>query len=403
MSTARERREKRRQQQTETEQARPRESRQVRSAAAAASQPALKLPFKLPFKVTYNRWLLLIPAAVMLAVVLIGVLSAINPPKELLPTNAIWLDRDFSYSAPSDEQLAALVEEWRSNQIGTVYLYASSLKADANWSGLLGQSDRFIEVEPLVASVVERLERLNPQLSVLAWIEVTASQPDYRLNSPQVRAALRDFIGRMVNGLKFTGVMLDIKPIENNNEDLPVILREARAVIGQDRPLAVAVPADLTPLNTDLNLPSFIAPGTAWDDDYKLRVSLQADQVVVSAYNSYITDPVSYINWVAYQVDAFTRALTNAPSDILIGIPNYALETTGADQPIPHTAKTETMAAALDGITQGLRQLPPALFSEFSGIAIYTDRALTSSDWTLIRQKYLEAALSPAAAPTSTP
>lgn len=398
MSTARERREKRRQQ-TDQEQARPRDSRQVRPPDDKETA-SFRLPFKLPFHVPFQRWWLLIPAALVLAVVLIAILSAINPPEERLPTNAIWLNRTVSYSAPTDEQLSALVAEWRANQIGTVYLYTSSLKADANWSGLLGQSDRFIEVEPLVASVVERLNVLYPQASILAWIEVTASQPEYRLNNPQVRGAIRDFAGRMVNGLKFDGVLLDIKPVENGNEDLPVILREVRAAIGLERPLAVAVPADLTPLDTALDLPSFIAPGTAWDDQYKLRVSVQADQVVVSAYNSYLTNPVTYIDWVAYQVKAFTAALTNASSEVLIGVPNYALEDADLTQPVPHDASTETLAAALDGVAQGIRDLSADQFTSFSGIAIFTDRPLTATDWALIRQKYLDAALRPSAVAT---
>ncbi|XWX04346.1 hypothetical protein VZO05_02090 [Aggregatilineales bacterium SYSU G02658] len=391
MSTARERREKRRQQAAEHPSLRPKESRQVR---ALGERPRRRI--NLLGKISFSQWWLFVPAAIVLAIVLVAILRAINPPAAPRPGNAIWLDRSFSYSAPTDNELAELVDVLKAHQIGTIYLYASSMKADATWSGAQGQNDRFIEVEPLVKNNSDRLQALAPQIQVLAWIEVTASLPEYRLNSPQVRASIRDFAGRMVNGLGFEGVMLDIKPVANDNPDLPIILREVRAEIGLNRLLAVAVPADLTPLDTDLALPPFIAPGTLWSADYKRRVSIQADQMVVSAYNSYIADQVEYIRWVAYQVDSFTRALTEeipSPSQLLIGIPNYTL--LDPPDPNPHIPIVETLAGALDGVAIAVRDLSAAQFARFTGVAIFTDRPLTAADWALMRQKYLDAPLRP--------
>jgi hypothetical protein len=390
MSTARERREKRRQQAAEKA-PRPRESRQVR---APGQRPPRRL--QLTGQVSLSQWWLFVPAAVLLAVVLIAVLRAINPPVPLRPGNAIWLDRSFSYSSLTDNEIAELVELLEAHQIGTIYLYTSSMKADSTWSGAQEQSDRFIEVEPLVKNNSDRLQALAPQIQVLAWIEVTASLPEYRLNTPQVRASIRDFAGRMVNGLGFEGVMLDIKPVANDNPDLPLILREVRAEIGLNRVLAVAVPPDLTPLGTDLVLPPFIAPGTAWSADYKRRVSIQADQMVVSAYNSYIDDQVEYIRWVAHQVDSFTRALTEEiqlPSQLLIGIPNYTL--IAPPNPNPHVPTVETLAGALDGVAIGVRGLSAVQYERFTGVAIFTDRPLTPTEWLLMRQKYLDAPLRP--------
>lgn len=350
----------------------------------------------LPGQISFSQWWLFVPAAIVLAIVLVAILRAINPPAAPRPSNAIWLDRSFSYSAPTDNELAELIDVLKAHQIGTIYLYASSMKADATWSGAQGQNDRFIEVEPLVKNNSDRLQALAPQIQVLAWIEVTASLPEYRLNSPQVRSSIRDFAGRMVNGLGFEGVMLDIKPVANDNPDLPIILREVRAEIGLNRLLAVAVPADLTPLDTDLALPPFIAPGTLWSADYKRRVSIQADQMVVSAYNSYIADQVEYIRWVAYQVDSFTRALTEeipSPSQLLIGIPNYTL--LDPPDPNPHIPTVETLAGALDGVAIAVRDLSTAQFTRFTGVAIFTDRPLTAADWALMQQKYLDAPLRP--------
>lgn len=394
MGTARERREKRRQQTQETAEARPRENRQVK-AASDGKEPPFKFPINLPFNIPFNRWWLLLPAALILALGLIAILRAINPPEEVVASNAIWLDRTFSYSAPTDNELSTLIADWKTNEITTIYLYASSLKEDASWSGVVTQTNRFMEVEPLVASLLERLNMLYPEAQILAWMEVVADLPIYRLDSPQVKASVKDFAGRMVNGLKFDGIMLDVKPVFEGNEDLPVLLREVRDEIGLDRPLAVAVPADLTPTGTTLNLPTFIAANTVWSAEYKKRVSIQADQIVVIAYNSYLTDPVDYINWVAYQVQAFTVALENSPSQLFVSIPNYTATNT-SDFP-PHDNAAETMAGALDGIAVALRGLPADEFARFDGVAIYTDHMLSESEWRILQQKYLNAVLRPVA------
>jgi hypothetical protein len=384
MSTARERREKRRQQE-QIAQNRPRESRQV-TAPGQRPNPSFRLPF--------NRWFLVVPAAVALVVGVILVLGSLNPPEARRSPNAIWLDRQFSYSAPSDSELNQLIAQWRQHQIATIYLFTASLKPDNQWSGVPEQTNRFIEAEPLVASIVERIHAGYPDARVMAWIEVLADTPEYRLNTAQVRASITDFAARMINGLRFDGVMLDIKPIFDGNPDLPVILREVRGAIGLDTFIAVAVPADLTPSDAGIALPTFIAPDTVWTPAYKQRISLQADQLVVTAYNSYLTDQVDYINWVAYQVGAFASALGDSPAELLISVPNYTAP--AGITPVAHDPVVESMAGALDGVTRGLRALPAADFARFTGVAIYTDRILAENDWRIFTDKWLNAALRPA-------
>jgi hypothetical protein len=357
--------------------------------------------FKIPqIKLPFPQWYLLIPIAILLALAVIAFLGLLNPREVQTATNAIWLNHTVSYANIDDAELQTLVQSLKDNQIGTIYVFASSLKADNNWSGdPTIPNNRFTEVETNLTNFVQRLRTQYPDVQIMAWLEVLASAPEYRLDSRQVRVTVSEFSGRLVNSLGFDGVMLDIKPIFDGNEDLPVILREVRGAVGLDTPIAVAVPADLTPTDANLNLPTFIAPNTVWSTEYKQRVSLQADQMVVTAYNSYIRDQVDYINWVRYQVETFTQALVDidTPSQLLISIPNYTLSPNEQTNPIAHDPVAESMAGALDGVALALPNLSQAQFNRLYGVAIFTDTDLTAQDWQIFRTKWLDAPKTPAA------
>jgi hypothetical protein len=382
MSTARERHQKRRQTRTSMA-SRPRDARQVQNGDGF-KMPDVRLPFP--------RWFLLIPLALIIIVLVVLVLGLINPPEAQTAPNAIWLDSQTTHRTVTDDELSAWVQDWRENQIGTVYVFVSSLKPDNTWSGILTQTNRIQEVEPLVSNLRERIQGLYPDMQIFAWIEVVADTPEYRLNSPQVQTLVADLSARLINTLNFEGVFLDVKPLFDGNEDLLVLLRKVRGSIGLDTPLAVSVPADLTPTGTDLVLPTFIAPGTVWSSEYKQRVSLQADQIIVTAYNSYITDPVGYIEWVSYQVTAFTQALSemDTTSQILISVPNYTLNGVALN-PSPHDPRVESMAGALDGVIRALPNLTTQQRTRLQGVAIFTDVPLTDNDWAIFRDKWLNA------------
>ncbi len=375
MSSARERREKRREAMV---------SRPAGAPRQIERGDAPKLP---SFNVNIPRWALLVPIAIALVIGVILGLGLLNPPATSTPSNAIWLDRAWTYESPSDDAITALVAQLRAHDVGYVYAFTSSLKADNTWSGIIEQSNRWNnEAEPLVAGFVDRLKILYPDVEIFAWIEVVAELPNgYRLDRAPVQRAVAEFSSRMVNTLKFDGVMLDVKPIADGNEDLLVLLRTTRGEIGLTTPLGVAVPADLTPSNVTFGLPSVIAPNTVWSTQYKQRVSLQADQMIITAYNSYQENPVDYIFWVGYQVNAFTQALSDVTTNsrVLIGIPNYA-------EFLPaHRPNVESIAGALDGISQAYPDLSAAQRALLQGVAIFTDKPLTEGEWRIFREKWI--------------
>jgi len=380
VGTARERREKRRQRQ-QTQTTRPPEPRRQTRRPERRERPQIKLPG--------GRWLILIPAAIFIVFAVIIVLGALNPPDPTRAANAIWLDGRWSHRTPQPDAVRLLSSRLRQNEIGTLYVYVSSLKADNTWSGRLDQRNRFVEVEPFIASFVRELRTEYPEAELYAWVEVLATTADgYRLDSPQVQNIVAQFSQRAVETLEFDGVLLDVKPLFTDNEDYLALLREVRGAIGLNVPLAIAVSADLTPPDTDLNLPAAIAPGTAWSADYKQRLALQADQIVVTTYGSYLDNPVDYIEWVSYQVQAFTEAMGDVVADtgeapLMISVPDYA-----SNLPA-HDAQVENLSAALDGIRRGLNALDDTQQTIIGGVALFSDEDPSDADWQLFREKWL--------------
>ena len=374
-----------------------RKARQKREKMAQRANRTVKqiVPegqFELPkVDVPGGRWLILVPIAVIVLFGVINLLGRINPNAIDVPPNAIWLDASWAYGERDDDEIAAYARQLQAHDIGHVYLYVSSLKQDNTWSGDTDGNNRFTAVEPDIRAFVNRLRAVNPVVQIYAWIEVNASTPVYRLDNLQVQNTVASFAERMVNTNNFDGVLLDVKPIFAENDDFPALIQEVRRQIGLDMMLIVAVPADLTPLASELNQPPVIAPGTEWSTAYKQRVALQADQLLITAYNSYRDDPVDYIEWVTYQVDAFVAAVTalDTSTTIMVSIPNYESAIVNG-QPLAHDPQIENLSSALDGARRGVMVLDEETRPAVQGVAIFSDETLTTSDWRIFRDKWLD-------------
>lgn len=376
MSSARERREKR---------------RQRREALERAGQAVQQVgeergwTFRMP-QVPGMRVIAAIVGSIALILLVIFVLGRLTPSDTNRSGNAVWLDRSWSYGGRTAGEVTQMLDDLTANGIGTAYVYVSSLKNDGTWSGLPGGRDQFNEIEDTVVAFTQRVREDYPDLELVAWIEVIATTPaGYRLDNPQTQEVVATFSERMLERNGFDGVLLDVKPLFSENEDFITMLRTTRTRIGLDSQLVVAVPPDLTPTGTDLVLPEVIAPGTEWTQQYKQRIALQADEIVINAFNSYQTSPVAYIEWVTYQVNAYVEALDPIDSDttIKVSVPNYV----GA---LPaHDSSVESIASALDGVRRGVMTLDQEQAALITGVAIYTDRALSVSEWTIFQEKWL--------------
>lgn len=374
MSKARDRQKKRRQQRE-----------MVRKAGRIASQAAPEGRYKLPeIQIPGARWLVLVPIGLVVLFAVILLLRFINPPDVVSPPNGIWLNKDWSYAIQTSEDIQQLTEDLSNNDVGVLFIYVSSLRADGTWSGIASGNNRFTEVEPQFEQLISNIRDVYPLVNIFAWVEVNTQTPEYRLDQAQIQNTIANFSNRMVTQLDFDGVLLDIKPIFEENEDYIQLLRRVRSEIGFDVEMLVSVPPDLTPSETELNLPSVIAPGTEWSAEYKQRVALLADQIVINAYNSYQTNPVDYIEWVTYQVDSYIQVLSDINSDtsIIVSVPNFQ-ESSQA-----HDPEIESLAGALDGVARASNDLDETNSFLLTGVAIFTDDLLTQRDWNIYRQRW---------------
>ncbi|MGB1287685.1 MAG: hypothetical protein ACPG7F_14195, partial [Aggregatilineales bacterium] len=306
MSKARDRQAKRKQQ--NQQQARRSSTQQV--AAVDSSRPRRPRTSQKPgVQIPGGRYLLLLPAGLILMGAVIAGLALFKPEDSSENVNAIWLGRESTYVEQSPEALTTLTTELRDNKIGTVFAFISSMKVDGTWSGDAAGRNRLTEVQAQVRDFATQFRQSYPDAALYGWIEVQASPPEgYRLDSAQVQRTVADLSRTVIDDYGYDGVLLDVKPLFDGNADFLSLIRTVRANVGLDARIAVVVPADLTPTDAGIDLPAQIAPDTVWSAEYKQRVILQADTLVVTAYNSYLDDPVTYIDWVAYQVQAFVSA-----------------------------------------------------------------------------------------------
>lgn len=311
---------------------------------------------------------------------------AFRSPETAPLQNAIWLDRTWTYGDPDSDRLRGFTSQLVDNQIGTAYAYVSSLGIDNRWAGGIQGKSSFMDSRPIVDSFVRAFKSHNDNLRVFGWIEIWTHLDrvdGYRLDDTNLHSNIADFCRLLVTQLGFDGVLLDVKPLFSDNNDLIRLIRRVRSAVGIEVPIAVAVTADLTPHDLRLQNIESIAPGTMWSESFKKRVMVSADEIILLMYQSYRQEVLDYVNWVAYHVETYIDTM-ETPTNIQVSIPNYG----GASS--AHNPAIETMENALDGVSEGLTRLDEEQRLLLTGIAIYSDEQLRQSDWTTFREKWLE-------------
>jgi hypothetical protein len=122
-------------------------------------------------------------------------------------------------------------------------------------------------------------------------------------------------------------------------------------------------------------------PGTVWDTTYKQSLSLLADEIAVMAYNSGLSSPADYTQWVAFQVSAWARAIAplGEGTEVIVGFPTYDAEPPG------HDPLVENVTSAEAGYELGLEQAgEDAAFVR--GRALYADWTTDADEWAAFRQ-----------------
>ncbi|MBI1277452.1 MAG: hypothetical protein GC179_04930 [Anaerolineaceae bacterium] len=338
--------------------------------------------FELPeVNIPINRLVVYGGAAVVFLIVVIMLIGRLKNDAPKTSPNAIWIGTQWTYDSPDDAALTGLVQKLRDHHVGVVYAWVSLLQSNNAWS----DTNKLDAVK----SFVQRFKRLYPEVKLYGWLSIDAQPVDskVRLEDTSMQQIVADFSQRMTAEFKFDGVMLNVIPVFNNDENYLAVLRKVHSSIGEKASLAVAVPPDWTPTEVDIPKPPRIEPGTIWDEAYKQRVALIADQVVVTAYNSGLSTSADYSAWMAYQVKTFTSALAGlqtadgipTSTELLIGVPAYDT------QALTHDTNVENIPSAVAGIHTGLTE--SAKSSKFvKGIAIYFESQMSDEDWSQLQQ-----------------
>ncbi len=339
--------------------------RQIKPAGGFA-MPEIHLPAN-------SRLILYGLAGGIFLILVVMFIGNLKPADATAGPNAIWIGTQYTYDAPTDAAVNDLVSRLRDHQIGTVYAWVSLLQGNV-WSDTQ-RLDR-------VKAFAEQFKRLYPEATLYGWLSVDAQVST--LNDAPRQQIVADFSQRMTGEFGFDGVMLNVVPVLNGDEDYLTLLRKVRASVGDDSLLSVAVPPDWSPLNAGIPVPPQIEPGTIWGEEYKQRVALIANQMVISAYNSGLGSADDYSSWMAYQVQIYARAIAdlNTTTELLIGVPAYA-----AQLPI-HDPAVENVQSAIDGIQTGLAAAGDAS-TYVRGLALYNEWEKSADDWSQFKALWL--------------
>ncbi len=353
----------------------PRATRQL-TPSGSFKLPEIRLPqSRLPLFIAVGA------IFVILGVLLLGGLR--NRAPEAGP-NAMWVFTEWTYTRRSDEAVAELVQRLRDNQIGTVYAWVSYLRPDGTWAG--NQGGRFDDISDDVQAFVVQFKRLYPEAHLLAWIGLPngANPQTYNQEADTFTQTITDFGQQAISQIGFDGVFLQVEQVVSGDENFMSLLRQMRSQLGEDTILAVAVPPDWTPVNANIALPPLYAPGTVWEQSYKQRVALIANQIIVMAYNSGFTNPEDYVSWIAYQTQIYAEAVSqlDGAAQIVIGVPTY-----DADLP-RHDPTVENIASAVEGIRQGETAAGDAA-TTIQGIALYFSQTIDDEEWAQFRDTWL--------------
>lgn len=366
---------------TETANSRRRRRRDV-SASRGPRQPKTSGYLNSPKR----RLLVGLPAGILVVVGVVVSLGALKGGEAVTYDNGIWLDRSWTHGGVDDARIGEFAGRLKQNQIGRLYAYASTLNIQGRWTGGTQGKGGFMESRGDVADFVKTLKERHQEAAIYGWIEIWSNLDPvdgYRLDSVSLHENVADFSRLLVEDIGFDGILLDVKPLYNENDDFIRLIRSVRSAIGLEKPIAVAVPADLTPTDPGLVPLTTIAPGTMWSANYKQRVMVSADEIVLLMYQSYRQDTLDYINWVAYHVETYINLL-GSNTRVLVSVPNYGGPSAA------HNPSVETMSAALDGVILGMSRLAEDNKPLLTGVAIFSDEDLSQSQWRIYRETWLQ-------------
>lgn len=315
-----------------------------------------------------NGW---IPAAVL--VLVLGILAYLswgwapsNPQYTEcgLGHNAAWISVDWTSHPVNEPSVRQLAVDASSRQLRYLFPYTTYVR-----------EDDFSPSYAHAAEFVTAFRRYNRETLLLAWIGVPLKKTGITgiegwtdLSDQTQRAAIIDFVTRLVAEAGFDGVHLNVETVWAGNPDYLLLLDEMRAALGPEYILSVATPSWRSEPQ-----PSW-AGDHRWTGTYYQAVAGRVDQVATMTYDSLSVDPHSYRRWLGEQMRGISQSLAGLETELLIGI-SVSREAT-----FTHNPEAENLQNGLRGICAALPG-PGSASHAIDGVSIYAAWEADVSDW----------------------
>lgn len=317
--------------------------------------------------------------SVIFVVLVVYVLGRIRNEPTGTPPNAVWIGTEWTYATHDDQIMREFVQKLRDHQVGTIYAWVSWLQADQTWRG-----EANFEA---VTAFVRQFKQFYPEAQLYGWVSfpVDIGESSYRLDNVGLQQIVADFSAQVITDFGFDGVFLNIEPVWNDDQNFLALLRKVRSAVGTNVPISAAIPPDWSPLGVNIPVPPLIVPGTVWEREYKQSVALLVNEMAVMAYNSGLSSPGDYSQWMAYQVRTFAQTIDElgGGTEIVIGIPTYDAEPPG------HDPNVETIPAAVEGVRNGLLAAGDAA-AFVRGLGVYAGWETDDTEWASFKQSWVD-------------
>lgn len=266
--------------------------------------------------------------------------------------NRTWLTREWTQSLRPEADFISTIEIMQDNGIQGVYVQTHT------WHGQTGD---LIEL-PYSRQFLERFRNHTETVTVYAWIIV---EPERLLSIPS-RQAIVEAMRVMTLEYGYSGVHIQARSIQSDNEEFVTLLRAIRGEIGQTVPVSITVPPDRPPVDPDV--PTNINnanPELTWSQGYKRRIALLVDEMVLMAHASALTDSTDYEKWIAYQTSTYTDMIQSLDISMsfIVALPTYEAE-------LGHDPEVENVNSAVAGILMSQSE-NSSVERQLDGVGLY--------------------------------
>jgi hypothetical protein len=288
-----------------------------------------------------------------------------------LGRNGLWLGhkwftgRDVRTGEPvTTSDLEALTRDLARHGIRYAYVHAGPLRGDGG-------------IDDEAGEILGQLLADAPDVVVLAWLgarvdKIDIDVPEFRRETVSVLRDLRD--------AGFVGVHFDLEPLTDAHPGYLELLRTVRREMGPDFLISQA-----TPRAAPFGLSIGLLPPSFWSDEFYRDTIGATDQTVLMAYDSNLSFPKAYVEFVRHQTGLLLDWACAEPGhELLIGIPSYE------DVPTYSDPLIENLRTAAQGVRAALERLdePPACFS---GVAIYANWVTSEEEWATYQRHWIAA------------